>query len=69
MLIQADDLAAARTGVNLPGTDMERPNWRLRVPVPVDALLRSAPAQAILEQVRASGRAATEDIGPPNDAT
>src|SRR5262249_1665549 len=36
VLAQAEDLAAMRVGVNLPGTDMERPNWRLRVPEPVE---------------------------------
>jgi len=28
VLVQAEDLAGMRTGVNLPGTDTERPNWR-----------------------------------------
>src|ERR1019366_4144091 len=32
VLVQADDLAGMRVGVNLPGTDTERPNWRLRLP-------------------------------------
>ena len=53
MLVQADDLAGARIGVNLPGTDTERPNWRRRLPVPVESLLESEPATAILAAVRA----------------
>jgi len=39
--------------VNLPGTDTERPNWRRRLPVPVESLLESEPATAILAAVRA----------------
>lgn len=56
VLIQAEDLAGLRVGVNLPGTDLERPNWRLRLPVPVDALLSGAAGQALLEPMRANGR-------------
>jgi glycogen debranching enzyme GlgX/4-alpha-glucanotransferase len=56
MLVQADDLAGMQIGVNLPGTDAERPNWRRRLPMPVDALLTGDTAQAILGAVRDSGR-------------
>ena len=31
VLLQADDLAGEVVGVNLPGTDRERPNWRRRL--------------------------------------
>ncbi len=57
MLIQAEDLAGMRIGVNLPGTDTERPNWRLRVSAPIETLLTTPEAQAILRLVRARGRA------------
>jgi glycogen operon protein len=53
MLVQAEDLAGMRVGVNLPGTDTERPNWRLRLPIPVETLLEGPVAQAILDPVRA----------------
>ena len=66
MLIQAEDLAAMRVGVNLPGTDTERPNWRLRLPVPVEALLQTASARAILDRVRASGRGTAVSLDPAN---
>jgi glycogen operon protein len=56
VLIQAEDLAGLRVGVNLPGTDRERPNWRLRLPLPVDTLLSGAAGQALLEPMRAKGR-------------
>ena len=52
LLIQTDDLAGARIGVNLPGTDTERPNWRRRLPVPVETLLTSESARGILDAVR-----------------
>jgi glycogen operon protein len=38
-MLQLDDLAGEQDGVNLPGTDRERPNWRRRVAVPVESLL------------------------------
>ena len=56
VMIQAEDLAGLRVGVNLPGTDQERPNWRLRLPLPVDALLSGPAGQALLEPMRAKGR-------------
>jgi glycogen operon protein len=48
MLVQADDLAGATIGTNLPGTDAERPNWRHRLPVAVEALCATPVARAIL---------------------
>ena len=38
VLLQADDLAGELVGVNLPGTDRERPNWRRRLRVDVAGL-------------------------------
>jgi glycogen operon protein len=55
VLVQAEDLAGMRIGVNLPGTDTERPNWRLRLPVPVETLLTGDTAQAVLNAVRTGG--------------
>ncbi len=49
MLVQAEDLVGERIGVNLPGTDRERPNWRRRLPVTADRLFDGDIAQAILE--------------------
>jgi 4-alpha-glucanotransferase len=40
----------------MPGTDTERPNWRRRLPTPVDALLTGDTAQTILRAVREGGR-------------
>ncbi len=51
-LIQADDLVPMTTSVNLPGTDTERPNWRRRLPTPVETLLTGDIAQAILKAVQ-----------------
>jgi glycogen operon protein len=67
VLVQADDLAGTRVGVNLPGTDTERPNWRLRLPPPVETLLRGNAAQAILNSVRATGRATSEQREDPDE--
>jgi glycogen operon protein len=60
VLVQADDLAGARVGVNLPGTDTERPNWRRRLGPPVETLLETDAARVILGTLRGQGRAAEE---------
>jgi glycogen operon protein len=46
-LVQADDLAGELVGLNLPGTDMERPNWRRRIGCTADALKGSQILQVI----------------------
>ena len=51
-MIQVEDLAGERTPVNLPGTDMERPNWRRRIGVPAQALTDGELARAIIDAVR-----------------
>ncbi len=56
LLVQAEDLAGARRAVNLPGTDRERPNWRLRLPETVEAIFGTALARAIIAAVRAARR-------------
>ena len=53
-MAQVEDLAGERTAVNLPGTDNERPNWRRRIGTPLDKVLESALAQAILAALRAA---------------
>ena len=68
VLVQAEDLAGMRVGVNLPGTDTERPNWRLRLPLPVETLLRGAAAQSILEPVRKNGRGTIMRPGGAHDS-
>lgn len=52
MLIQAEDLGGERVAVNLPGTDRERPNWRLRLTHTAEALTATPVARAILDAVR-----------------
>jgi glycogen operon protein len=51
MLVQAEDLVGERVGVNLPGTDHERVNWRRRLPVVADALFEGEIASAILDSM------------------
>ncbi len=55
-LVQADDLAGELVAVNLPGTDRERPNWRRRLSVDVDALFRTELAGAVLGAMRPRAR-------------
>jgi glycogen operon protein len=63
MLVQAEDLAGMRVAVNLPGTDRERPNWRIRSNVAVETLLAGPTAQSILGTVREAGRATAREDG------
>ena len=52
-MAQVEDLAGERTAINLPGTDRERANWRRRIATPLDQLLETPSAQAILAAIRA----------------
>jgi glycogen operon protein len=49
VLVQSDDLAGEVSGVNLPGTDRERPNWRRRLGIDVATLCTRTPAIAVLD--------------------
>jgi glycogen operon protein len=60
--VQADDLAAERIAVNLPGTSNERPNWRRKLDISVPGLLRRQGAQAVLDAVR-KARSAVKPTG------
>jgi glycogen operon protein len=52
VLAQIEDLAGERAGVNLPGTDRERPNWRRRLSMPLPDLWSSPRCRAILAAMR-----------------
>lgn len=54
-LVQAEDLANETIGVNLPGTDRERPNWRRRLRPTVDELFATPHARSVLAAI-AQGR-------------
>jgi glycogen operon protein len=45
---QYDDLVGERVATNLPGTDRERPNWRIKVGPDISAAFASRRARAIL---------------------
>ena len=51
-MLQMEDLTGERVGVNLPGTDRERPNWRTRLGVTLDDAPRSEFWRAILAAVK-----------------
>ncbi len=51
-LVQTDDLAGETIGVNLPGTDKERPNWQRRVDIDVSKLCKAPLARAILRAMQ-----------------
>ena len=68
-LVQADDLASEPIGVNLPGTDTERPNWRRRLRMPVAALFGSPDTSPALTAMRSAGRANGPAWVKPPDGT
>ncbi|MBR0648803.1 4-alpha-glucanotransferase [Roseomonas terrae] len=51
LLVPTEDLIGETNGVNRPGTDKERPNWRLRHPVTMDALFANPYATAIMNAI------------------
>ncbi len=53
MLVQSEELAGETTGVNLPGTDWERPNWRRKLAPMAGDLMDTPAADAILRPLRA----------------
>jgi glycogen operon protein len=55
LLVQAEDLAGETIGVNLPGTDRERPNWRRRLPGATADLTQGTTARAILHALGCRG--------------
>ena len=67
-LVQADDLAGETIGVNLPGTDRERPNWRRRLRVDVAELFRTPLARAILQALRSRAGDSSEQAAGFADA-
>jgi glycogen debranching enzyme len=56
VLAQVEDLAGETEPVNLPGTEAEYPNWRRRLSVPVEELLATPAAQAVLAAMKTAGR-------------
>jgi glycogen operon protein len=63
MLVQADDLAGEADALNLPATDRERPNWRRKLHVDVDALWETPAAVET-----AADLATIRGAGPGDDA-
>ncbi len=55
-LAQLDDLAGSETQINVPGTTVERPNWRHRLPRAVPEIFADAQAKRVIDAV-SSGRA------------
>lgn len=47
VLAQVDDLVGVTEPLNVPGTDREWPNWRRRVPEPIEDLPANKTAQAV----------------------
>lgn len=50
-LAQLDDLAGSETQINVPGTTVERPNWRHRLPRAVPDIFADAQAERVVEAI------------------
>lgn len=57
VLVSVDDLVGATEPQNVPGTPADRPNWVLRLPVPVDDLADDPWVDGVLAAVAAARRA------------
>jgi glycogen operon protein len=60
MLVQADDLSEESETLNVPGTDKERPNWRRRLSVAVEAIPDLATSKAVMAAIQNTGRGKNE---------
>ncbi len=68
VLLQADDLAGEATALNLPGTDLERPNWRRKLRVDVDRLWTTPlGTRAVADLAVARGAGAVTNPIPRSD--
>lgn len=57
VLVSVDDLVGAVEPQNVPGTPAERPNWVLRLPVPIDDLIADSRVTTVLQRLDAARRA------------
>jgi len=51
VMVQAEELALEERAVNMPGTNLERPNWRRRLKLPVEQLFQGT-GGALLASIR-----------------
>jgi glycogen operon protein len=56
MLVQADDLSEELEPLNVPGTDKERPNWRRRLSVAVEAIPDLTVSKTVTGAIQKTGR-------------
>ncbi len=52
MLIQVDDMAGETEPLNVPGTDLERPNWRRRIALSTEDVMQQPLSKSILDAVK-----------------
>src|SRR5262249_37857792 len=56
LLVSLEDVLGEVEQVNLPGTINEHPNWRRRLPVPLEELLQASTLPAVAAIMEAAGR-------------
>jgi len=67
-MVQIEDMLELTDPVNVPGTVVEHPNWRRKLPLRLDQVFADAKAQAVLQAI-AEGRAERSTIGLEPRAT
>ncbi|GAA1164407.1 4-alpha-glucanotransferase [Nocardioides aquiterrae] len=65
--LSLEDAVLEERRPNVPGT-VDRDNWRIPLPVPVDELTRSAEAARLLRLVAGIGQSPTQNPRPPNQS-
>jgi 4-alpha-glucanotransferase len=59
LVVALEDVLDLKDQVNVPGTVNEHPNWRRRLPVPLDQLREQPVLAAVADAMRAAGRSQT----------
>jgi 4-alpha-glucanotransferase len=63
VVVSVDDLLGVRESQNVPGTTTERPNWRRRSPLAVEALASDDAVREILLALDAARQSAPGEDG------
>jgi 4-alpha-glucanotransferase len=56
LVVSMEDVLGLKDQVNLPGTTNEHPNWRRRLPVPLEDLKNQEGLTSVAEIMRSAGR-------------
>ena len=52
IMMQVEDLLDVRQQANIPATTTQRPNWRMKLPVPLETFLKDGPLEAMASALK-----------------